>query len=68
MLFTSKNGPIVNSRSRTPQKMATPLYTPSSKQAKKEANRYESIQKDKNKENTNIKYKTKDSYQILQNL
>lgn len=69
MLFSSKTGGITNVRTKTPQKSQT-MFPSSGKQVKKEGGKYESGQKDKTngKENTSIKYKTKDSFQILQML
>lgn len=68
MIFAAKTGSSQQSRSRTPQKSSN-MFPSSAKQPKKEGTKHETAQKDKNgKENITMKYKTKDSFMILQNL
>jgi len=66
MLFSSKTGGLKSVRNKTPSKPQTTLGTPSKQ--KKEGAKYESNQKEKTngKENHAVKYKTKDSFHILQ--
>jgi len=67
MLFSSKTGGNNNIRTKTPQKSQA-VFPSSAKQPKKEGGKYESSQKEKmnGKENVTLKYKTKDSFHILQ--
>jgi hypothetical protein len=68
MLFAAKTGMGSHSRSKTPNKSGLgPTST-----TKKDNSRFDTGQKDKKdksgKENMGLKYRTKDSYLILQNL
>jgi hypothetical protein len=65
MLFSAKTG-LTQSKSRTPQKNAG-MFASTTKQTKKES-KGDVKDKSSTKENTGIKYKTKDSYLILQSL
>ena len=67
MLFANKAVGGSHGRSKTPQR-SIPSGNSTSRTPRKEANKYESGQREKatGKEQPGIKYKTKDSFQILQ--
>ena len=66
MLFSAKNGGTPSRVSKTPQKNARLTPTPTARQHKKETGKYESSQKEKINKESIFKYRTKDSYNILQ--
>lgn len=66
MLFSAKNGGTPSRLSKTPQKNGRVTTTPLGKQSKKQSGKFEAGQKEKGTKESIFKYRTKDSYQILQ--
>lgn len=66
MLFSAKTG-LSQTKSKTPQKSPT-VFSSTVRQTKKEVPKGDGKEKSGMKENPGMKYKTKDSFLILQSL